>query len=259
MNEVSHIYNNLFRYESKVKSSSYPIHKRLNFEDNRTLLDFILDKVQINEGEYVLDAGCGTGHTLFYLNQKYDIFGTGISISKNEVEFACNEAARLISDGNLRFQLMSYDEQLPGSYDKIFCIESLKHSVNLKSTIHGLLDSLLKNGTLIIADDFLLEDTTDTNRHKQLWQAPGFGSLHQLKEIIHDLGQFHIDEYELTEQVPIRSPLQSILANSMASIAVCFTNNGLKRNLITYKGALLLEKLYKNKLAAYWILIIKKR
>lgn len=258
MKEVSHIYNSLFRYESKMKQGNYPIHKKLRFDDGRNLLDFITDKVQFKNGDYVLDAGCGTGHTLFYLNEKYRIKGTGISISEVEIAFARQENIRLKSTGNLQFQLKDFNETLPGLYDKIFCIESLKHSNVIKATIQNLLNSLDENGTLIIVDDFLLEESAGTEIHRQLWQAPGFSQLQQLKDIIQDCGHTNVDTYGLTRYVPARSLFQLSLANSMVNVALFFTSNEMNRNIKTYKGALLLERLYKKKQAGYWLLIIKR-
>lgn len=259
MKELSSIYSSLFRYESKLNRGSYPIHKRLKFKHDQNLLDFIMDKVQFKAGENILDAGCGTGHTLFYLSKKHQILGTGISISKDEIEFAKRETARLQLAQNLHFQLMSYDEQLPGLYDKIFCIESLKHSNNIKGTVDNLLNSLLKDGTLIIVDDFLLKKTNNTDRHRKLWASPGFGTLKQLKDVIDDIGHFDIEAYELTEQVPTRPLPQILFTQTMVTVAAIFSFKHLKRNLKTYKGALLLEKLYNEKIATYWILIIKRK
>lgn len=259
MSEVANIYNNLFRFESKVNQGSYPIHKILKFKGEKNLLDFIIDKVHFNKGEYVLDAGCGTGHTLFYLNKVIEIFGRGISVSIEEVSFANRENERLKSTGNIQFDLMDYDEPLDAKYDKIFCIESLKHSSNLEHSLINLLNTLQENGSLIIAEDFLAEDSSKSTEHKELWQAPSFCSLVELKSIIGNLKQFDIVEYELTDRVPYRSVFKMTIAKILVNILTIFPFSKFNTNLKTYKGAILLEYLYKMNQVSYWILIIKKK
>ena len=259
MNEVAHIYNNLFRYESKAKSSSYPIHKKLKFEDNLTLLDFILDKVSFNAGECVLDAGCGTGHTLIYLSQKHDIFGTGISISQNEVEFALKEVKRLDLKERIKIRLKNYDDGLSDKYDKIICIESLKHSRNFRNTIENILYSLAKGGTLIIADDFVVDKSNLSRRHNKLWEAHASNNLKDLLTIKQYFDDVDLVTYNLSKYVATKSQWFLNILRLIIHLATFLSNGKIKRNLETYLGAILLELLYKKQLAKYYVLIINKR
>jgi len=258
MNEVADIYNNLFRYESRAKSSSYPIHKKLKFEDNRTLLDFILDKVQFNVREYVLDVGCGTGHTLFYLHQSYDIFGTGLSISNDEVEFARKEVDRLELKDQIKIKLDNFDNDLSENYNKIICIESLKHSQNLMSTIENFIMNLSNGGTLIIADDFFVEQNTSSRKHTELWQVHAINELKNLLNINQFFDGIEIDSYNLSQYVPTKANWLLYLLILIIQLAIFLSYGRRKRNLKTYLGALLLEQLYRKKFVEYYVLIINK-
>ena len=83
MTETKDIYNNLIRFESRDRGGiPYPVHKKLiRPYGNQNLLEWLTTVVSFSEEDYVLDAGCGTGFTLFYLYDLYHIRGAGISIS----------------------------------------------------------------------------------------------------------------------------------------------------------------------------------
>jgi hypothetical protein len=154
---------------------------------------------------------------------------------------------------------MNYDEKLPGLYDKVLAIESLKHSQNLAETLNNLLGSLTDGGTMIIADDFMTADSVNAKKHMDLWQAHSFTTIECLIDIIGDCGDFDMDAHDMTKLVPTKSSTMLQFANKMVDAAFVFSFNRMKRNLKTYKGALLLEGLYKKKQAKYLILIIKKK
>ena len=259
MREIANIYNSLFRFESMTKVVNYPIHKKLKFGHDDGLLDWINKKVEFLKDEHVLDAGCGTGHALFYLCKNNDISGTGISISENEVDFASREAKRLNLSNRIHFFLMNYNEKLPGLYDKVLALESLKHSQNLVETLNNLLGSLTEGGTMVIADDFLNSDSVNAKKHMDLWQAHSFTTLDRLMDIILNFGDFDVDAHDMTKLVPTKSSTMLQFANKIVDAVFVFTFNRMKRNLKTYKGALLLEGLYNKKRAKYLVLIIKKK
>lgn len=259
MREVANIYNNLFRFESKSNVVNYPIHKKLKFGHDDGLLDWISAKVEFHKDEHMLDAGCGTGHSLFYFCKNNGISGTGISISDDEIKFAKSESERLNLANRLQFRLMNYNEDPPGQYDKVLAIESLKHSDDLEETLRNLLASLTLNGIMIVADDFLTAETVHAIKHKNLWQAHSFTTKDHLQNIIQKYGKFDVKIYDLTELVPTRSSTSLVFARTLVDIAVVFPFKRMKRNLKTFKGALLLEGLYKKKQARYYVFIIKRK
>lgn len=259
MTEIANIYDRLFRFESRKKVVNYPIHKKLKFGSDDGLLDWIDTKVEFLKDEHVLDAGCGTGHSLFHLCKNNDISGTGISISNDEIEFANRESARLNFSERIKFRLMDYNDNLPELYDKVLAIESLKHSDNLAKTIHNLLGSLTVNGNMIIADDFLTADTESAKKHKELWNAYSFTTKERLKNIIQNCGDFNLETYDLTEFVPVRSWASLVFVRTLVDAVAMFAFKSMKRNIKTYKGALLLEGLYKKKQAVYYVFIIKRK
>lgn len=254
MNEVASIYDNLFSFESKKKRQSYPIHKKLNFENFNSIPEWLLSKVEFNDGDKILDAGCGTGHTLFLLNESRSIVGKGISISPKEVAFASEQ--NKIS--NLTFDVFDFDNPLDGVYDKIIAIESLKHSKSLHKTIGNFSSCLSSGGEIIVADDFLINNPSGLKRHKKYWKATSFGKLKTLRSYLNKTDDFDIKHYNLSEKVPSRSFISLSLLIVFFSFFRILTLGSLNRNIKTYLGGLLLERLYAVKAVEYHVLIAKK-
>lgn len=260
MVDVGKIYDNLYDYESKKRDSYYQVHKRLRFENSeKDILDFIMDKVDFNSGNMILDAGCGTGYTLLRLAAEKKVRGLGISLSMKEINYANEVKIKMNLSDEIRFEVASFDDVLEIAYDRIIAIESLKHSNNLDHTLQNLTRSLKETGILAIADDFVVNNSKSLIEHMKLWQAHGFASLGRLMRIVKQLGNFEINTYDLTDKVPQRPAFKLKLLIQMTRIAGFITLGGLKRNLKTYLGGLLLEMLYRKKKLSYNILIIKKK
>lgn len=255
MNEVANIYDNLFSFESKKKGQSYPIHKKLKFDHFKSIPDWLISEIEFNDGDRILDVGCGTGYTLFTLNQSKSILGKGISISPKEIAFANaqNESP------NLTFEVQDFDMQLPiGEFDKIIAIESLKHSKDIKALIDNFSKHLSSNGIIIIADDFIINDNESLKRHKEYWKADSFCTLEVLKSYLKKSDTFDLRTLDLTDKVPSRSSLSLLLLIGFFSLLKFITLGNSNRNIKTYLGGLLLERLYALRKVNYNVLIAKK-
>ncbi len=263
MSTVANIYDALLSFESKKNRGVYPIHKNIE-KDDKSLLECIVDKIEILDGMRVLDAGCGTGNTLFYLHEKHKISGVGISVSGGEVEFA-NSQIRKKGASDISFQERNFTSSLDdlGQFDLIFCIESLKHSIDLEKAINNLSKRLADKGTLIIADDFLInqnEPDSEIRTHKELWSAPGFVSIDTIKKILSVtfMSEPVVDDY--SKFVPLKNGLIRRIILTFLKVYVRILKRGsmLRTNVNTYIGALLLESLYVKRNVGYYIIRIQK-
>lgn len=151
--KVSALYNDLFSLESKLRSTTYPIHKKLKIE--RDIYDMVLDFLPADFKGDILDAGCGVGFGTQLLTQKTNANVHGITISDKECE-----RARQNNKFNDRCQYFhsSIESILPNSYDIIICVESLKHTLNPSIALDVLKKALKPNGNLIVVDDFFFGD-----------------------------------------------------------------------------------------------------
>ncbi|HAA13462.1 MAG TPA: hypothetical protein DCE41_17935 [Cytophagales bacterium] len=254
---VGKLYDVLVRFESRKHRTSYPVHKRLKapYTEN-WLVEWITKGIRLQPGTRVLDAGCGTGHTLLQLAGSQPIEGIGISLSKEEINVAM---ANKTADTHVQFLEQSYDAPLPGTFDLIIACESLRHSPDLKSTLNHWLEALAPGGKLIITDDFL-EDEGDLTRgliqHQKDWQAPQLLSENRLDSILpYTVSQF-IENF--TTAVPTRSKIQLSWMIFFLQFGRAFTWGRTRQLLNIYIGGLLLELGYVRKKLKYLGLIISK-
>jgi SAM-dependent methyltransferase len=261
MSETADIYDQLLKFESKgLSKESYPVHKKLQFQSGyHDLMDWLASNIPFTKEDCILDAGCGTGHTLFYLNKKYGLRGFGISISPEEIKYASEACQKGDLKSHLDFKLEDFNLYKTGIYTKIICIESLKHARDLKLTICNLLHMMSKSGMMVIIDDFLVSSNKSVEKQKELWCSPGFVNVKTYEKAIEAAGSFQCQKIDLSPYVPFRPVWKLNLFYFIFSIVKLFVPDSLKRNINTYLGGLLLEKLYAKKQVNYMVLIIENK
>jgi cyclopropane-fatty-acyl-phospholipid synthase len=85
-------------------------------------LDLICRKLQLQPGQRVLDIGCGWGEALKYAAERYGTHGVGITISKEQAEYA-RELCRGLP---VEIRLQDYHE-LDESFDAILSVGMFEH------------------------------------------------------------------------------------------------------------------------------------
>jgi cyclopropane-fatty-acyl-phospholipid synthase len=115
-------------------------------------LDHILTKLMLKPGEQFLDVGCGWGALIIRAAQRFGAIATGITLSRNQHDYATNRIRELGLEDRCRVQLLDYRD-LPGDgvYDKIASVGMFEH-VGLKnlSVYFAKLHSLLKDDGLLL-------------------------------------------------------------------------------------------------------------
>lgn len=91
-------------------------------EAQEAKLDLICRKLQLQPGMRVLDIGCGWGSFMGYAAQHYGVECVGISISKEQVEWAQEK----YKDLPLDFRLQDY-RQLNEKFDRIASVGMFEH------------------------------------------------------------------------------------------------------------------------------------
>ncbi len=122
-------------------------------EAQEQLIDYLAGLANFEEGSRVLDIGCGTGASSFYLAWKYRIRPTGISISPAQVEMARNTAAGAKADAE--FLLMDAEAMdFVQSFDAFWSIESISHYYNRKQFFSHAAQYLKPGGVFAFTDWF---------------------------------------------------------------------------------------------------------
>ena len=253
MNQVTSIYDALFQFESTGKNQPYPIHKRLKLDGDADILDWVKDLNLFHKGSKVLDAGCGSGYSLAYFQRHFDIQGLGISISEKEIAFAQSWSNSM---NNLQFAVKSFDHPLGDKFDIILAIESLKHSLDLEGTLKNLVQSLAKGGQMIIIDDFVTENSEMVSEQKQLWLANSFCDLKSIKNMLEKLEVQGVEIHDFTKDVALRGAFRLDILIAATRLCRLFSPVKYQRNLATFLGGLILEKLYRLGKVQYCALVI---
>jgi cyclopropane-fatty-acyl-phospholipid synthase len=102
-------------------------------EDTKTLedaqqnkIDHIVKKLDIKKGQKILEVGCGWGGMAFEIAKQKGCEVTGISLSKNQINYCKAKAKELGLDNQVSFELADYRE-IKGEYDRIFSVGMFEH------------------------------------------------------------------------------------------------------------------------------------
>jgi cyclopropane-fatty-acyl-phospholipid synthase len=115
-------------------------------EAQEAKLDLICRKLQIEEGMKVLDIGCGWGGFAKFVAEKYGAIVDGVTVSKEQVEFA----RKSCRDLPVQIKLQDY-RHIEGQYDRIISIGMFEH-VGCKNyrTFMKVVNRLLSNDGLFL-------------------------------------------------------------------------------------------------------------
>jgi cyclopropane-fatty-acyl-phospholipid synthase len=115
-------------------------------------LDHILGKLMLAPGERFLDIGCGWGALVLHAAKKYGARATGVTLSRNQYDFAQRRIKEEGLEGLCEVRLQDYRE-IPGSggFDKIASVGMFEHVGlrNLKAYF-AKVQSLLADGGLVM-------------------------------------------------------------------------------------------------------------
>ena len=91
-------------------------------EAQRAKLDLVFRKLALQPGQRVLDVGCGWGGALEYAAREYGVEGVGITISREQADYARKRCAGL----PIEIRLQDY-RQTRGDFDHIYSIGMFEH------------------------------------------------------------------------------------------------------------------------------------
>ncbi len=140
------------------KSSSDSLKKaQLNKVHN------IIDKLQISKNDHVLEIGCGWGGFAIEAVKKTGCRVTGVTISKQQYDYAVRKIEQLGLQKQITIELKDY-RLLEGTYDKIVSIE-MAEAVGEKylGNYVNKIDSLMKKESLALLQIITMPD----NKHDQ--------------------------------------------------------------------------------------------
>ena len=115
-------------------------------------LDHILNKLMVKPGERFLDIGCGWGALILRAAKKYGARAAGVTLSRNQFEFASRRIREEGLEGRCEVRLQDYrDIPEEGAYDKIASVGMFEHvGLRYLKTYFGKIRTLLAENGLVL-------------------------------------------------------------------------------------------------------------
>ena len=105
------LYDIFFDKTHRLYSCAYWKNDTKTLEEaQQNKINHIIKKLDIKEGQKVLEVGCGWGGMAFEIAKQRKCEVTGISLSKNQIEYCKRKANELNLDNQVKFELMDYRE-----------------------------------------------------------------------------------------------------------------------------------------------------
>ena len=154
-------------------------------------IDHIIKKLDIKNGDKVLDVGCGWGGMALELAKQKGCEVTGISLSKNQINYCKQKAKEVGLDNQVSFQLVDYRE-INGKYDKIYSVGMFEHvGRKFYNKFFKSINKLLKkDGTFLLHTIGVVDKPSPPNKFINRYIFPGgiCPSLSQITKSIEKTG-----------------------------------------------------------------------
>jgi len=128
-------------------------------------------------GQRVLDIGCGTGGSAFYMARKYEVFVHGVDLSENMIEIAKEYREEMEPAVKHRVQFYVEDAINMGYpsnfYDVLYCRDTILHIPDKLSLFKKFLGCLKPGGKLMISD-YCHGDKVHSQRFKNYVAGRGY-------------------------------------------------------------------------------------
>ena len=156
-------------------------------EAQQNKINHIIKKLDIKPGHKILEIGCGWGGMAFEIAKQKGCEITGISLSKNQIEYCKKKARELGLDNQVKFELLDYRE-INGNYDRIYSVGMFEHvGRKFYNTFFKSINKLLnEDGIFLLHTIGVVDKPTPANRFINKYIFPG-GICPSLSQIINPI------------------------------------------------------------------------
>jgi cyclopropane-fatty-acyl-phospholipid synthase len=128
--DLSNEFYELLLDQHMAYSSAYYTHDGQSLHDAQTSkLELVCGKLELKEGQRLLDVGCGWGSMILYAARNYGVHATGITLSAEQRDFIVKRVEEQGLTGRVDVRLQHYREfdDPPESFDAVSSIEMGEH------------------------------------------------------------------------------------------------------------------------------------
>tara|TARA_Y100000389_G_C17441370_1_gene508766 strand:+ start:840 stop:2045 length:1206 start_codon:yes stop_codon:yes gene_type:complete len=156
-------------------------------EAQQNKINHIIKKLNIKEGQKILEVGCGWGGMTFEIAKQKKCEVTGISLSKNQIEYCKKKAKEIGLDNLVQFELIDY-RKIKGKFDRIYSVGMFEHVGKkfYKSFFKSMNGLLSENGIFLLHTIGSVEAPTPPNKFINKYIFPG-GVVPSFSEIINPI------------------------------------------------------------------------
>lgn len=163
-------------------------------------IDHVLRKLQLEPGQRILDIGCGWGSLLLTAAQKYGVSGLGVTLSREQYEYATAAAKKAGLSQQVQFEHLNYQDlgQRNVRFDRVFSVGILEHVGRHNHHIYfATVEKLLKPGGLSVLHTITQERECKVDPWTDKYIFPG-GYIPSYREIVRALPRydFRLQDYE---------------------------------------------------------------
>jgi len=135
-----------------------------------TTTDEFLKKLDLKPGMQVLDIGCGTGGSAFYMARKYGVHVHGVDLSTNQIGIANDYRNEMESEVKHRVQFHLEDATMMGYpkdfYDLVYSRDAIMH-INDKDSLYTKIHHCLKPGGKLLVSDYSLGEAVHSKTYTE--------------------------------------------------------------------------------------------
>ena len=169
------LYDIFLDRDHRLYSCAYWKDDTKTLEDaQKNKINHIVKKLDIKQSQRILEVGCGWGGMVFEIAKQKGCEVTGISLSKNQINYCKNKAKELGLDNQVNFELADYRE-IDGQYDRIYSIGMFEHvGKKFYKAFFESMDKLLKDdGIFLLHTIGVVDKPSPPNKFINKYIFPG--------------------------------------------------------------------------------------